>query len=66
LVGGLRELRDCERDIKDLQEELFELTQLGKYADFKSLEGKGISIVEQLVNNKKNTDTQILRNIFEL
>jgi len=66
LARRQRELRYCERDVKDLQEELFELTQLEKYADFKPLEGKGISMVEQLVNCKKITDTQMLRNLFGL
>lgn len=62
----VEELRDCEEDIKDLQEDLYELTELDKYAHFKPLDGKGMSIATQLLKNKKDTDAQKLKSIFEL
>lgn len=66
LKESVDDLRDCEEDIKDLQDDLYELTELGKYANFKPLDGKGMSIATQLIKNKKDTDAQKLKSIFEL
>lgn len=66
LEDSVEDLQDCEEDIKDYQEDLYELTGLEKYKSYKPVEGKGIDLAHQLIKSIKNSDSQMLRNLFEL
>ncbi len=66
LKGKVGELKNCEKEIKGLQTDLFELTNLDKYSNFKPLEGKGINIACSLIEDLKDSDSQSLKLLFEI
>ena len=64
LMEALDDLDSCEEKIQEYSDELYELTNLKKYTEFKRLEGKGMSVARQLAKCK--IDPSNLKTIFEL
>ncbi len=60
----LEKLEKCDKELAKVTKELFELTHLERFADYKPVEGTGIDTAKTIAIKVKNTNPEDLKQLF--